>query len=154
MSTEQPPDRQGDPQPASRELPPRLPSLGELAQSLGFESDHDDLKMLEDQILNDSPYDKARFKLLIDAYDAVAMRIMEETGKRSTMDSLALILQLAHFRYIRGMYVELLETSFVNLNEILQGLDEEIDDLVGATMVAVRKEVSKCLASYDDIELD
>lgn len=138
------PPFEDEPQPRRRELPSHLPTLEVLAWMCGIESDHPELKKIEAQILDENMTDETRLKALIDEYDKVAGKIIEENNGNSK-DSLALILQLAYFRYKKGMYRELLEVSFINMNEALKSpeINDETYELVGNVMTAIRAELSE-----------
>ncbi len=144
MNMEGAQDSEEETPPGARELPPPLlPSLGDLPRVLRIELHDDELWFLEVKLLDEDLSDMAEIKRLLDAYDArVGKLIQEKEG--NTRDSLALILRLAHLRYIKGMYKELLETSFVNLNEVLKSseIDEDEYELVGEVMGAIRTELA------------
>ncbi|MGI8636067.1 MAG: hypothetical protein ACR2KZ_11765 [Segetibacter sp.] len=122
-----------------REQIPQLPNLGRLALLLGFEDYHEDLKEIESRIIDDELDDEEQIKKLITLYHEKAYAIMVEQNKRSANDSLALILQLAHFRYTKGMFSAVLD-DFKGVNEAFQSpeVDDDTYELVGETMAAIR----------------
>lgn len=133
------------PQSSEHYRSPQIPSLGELIVVLGFEELGDDtVKILEDEILDENLRDEAKIKTLLHAYEDLAGKIIQETNG-GDWESLGLILKKAHFLYVKGMYAQLLEVSFSNLNDVLKSpeFNDATYNLVGNTMTAIRAEVAR-----------
>lgn len=129
--------------PPDNEVEPHLPTLAQLAEILGFEpnqtlSDIESALLLEFGRLNE-------FEILrlFEEYSDEANKMCEAKDRRTPQDDLALMVQLAHLRYFKGKFVQLLH-DFEDIREILESpdIDGKTYSLVMATIKATEKNVA------------
>ena len=121
---------------------PQPPTLGELARILGFEPNAD---LREIRIILLTPeLSEADVIRLLDQYSVEANIMCVAENKRTPRDDLALMVELAFFRYIKGKFVQLLQ-DFEDMREILQSpdIDDETYALVMATIRSIEEEIAR-----------
>lgn len=144
MSIDTPPIHDREPQP---------PTLGELARILGFEPNQTLRDMAATLINPGLRLSDAEIVQLLDEYSVEANEMCEREDKRSTRDDLALMVELAYFRYFKGKFQQVLQ-DFEDIREILESpdIDNETYKLVMSTVRSVEKEVAAWRSANPRVE--